>query len=67
MPRIGHAAGDEDEADSRPLIPFSTYRCPNEPPCPHPALAHDIEDYDAMQPVCCADGCTCGRANTFRD
>jgi hypothetical protein len=43
-----------------PLIPFSTYPRPNEPPCPHPALVHDIEDWEDMVPRCCAEGCGCG-------
>lgn len=35
-------------------------RCPNNPPCPHAGLFHDIEDYDDPVPRCCAGGCSCG-------
>jgi hypothetical protein len=35
-------------------------RCPNTPPCPHPALVHDIWDYDDPRSTCCIDGCRCG-------
>lgn len=35
--------------------------CPNEPRCPHPGVLHDIEDYDDLRPMCCAEDCTCGK------
>jgi hypothetical protein len=35
--------------------------CPNDPPCPHAALLHDIEDYDDPSPMCCVEGCDCGQ------
>jgi len=34
--------------------------CPNEPPCEHDGLVHDIEDYSDPLPRCCVDGCGCG-------
>lgn len=40
--------------------PAGGLRCPNEPPCPHPGLLHDIEDYDDPSPRCCVEGCSCG-------
>lgn len=39
---------------------MSWWRCPNDPPCPHGAVLHDIEDYDDDRPRCCAEGCDCG-------
>lgn len=36
--------------------------CPNDPPCPHGAVLHDVEDYDDPSPTCCAEDCSCGRA-----
>ena len=38
--------------------------CPNEPPCEHDGLVHDIEDYGDPLPRCCVDGCRCGAATT---
>jgi hypothetical protein len=38
-------------------LPFA---CPNEPPCPHPSLIHDIEDFDDETPRCCFEDCDCG-------
>lgn len=38
--------------------------CPNRPPCSHPALVHDIYDYDDPSPRCCMEGCDCGRDRT---
>jgi hypothetical protein len=35
--------------------------CPNDPPCPHPALVHDTDELNQPQPLCCAQGCDCGR------
>lgn len=35
--------------------------CPNVPRCPHPGTLHDIEDYDDLRPMCCAEDCTCGK------
>jgi hypothetical protein len=39
-------------------------RCPNVPPCPHPGLLHDIDDWDDPRPTCCMDGCSCGAGNS---
>jgi hypothetical protein len=36
------------------------WRCPNDPPCPHAGLFHDVEDFDDPSPRCCVDGCDCG-------
>jgi len=35
--------------------------CPNDPPCGHGAALHDIEDYGDDSPICCIEGCRCGR------
>ena len=37
------------------------WRCPNDPPCPHGAIVHDIYDDEDLVPRCCADGCDCGK------
>jgi hypothetical protein len=36
------------------------WRCPNEPPCPHGGLVHDVYDLEDEVPRCCAEGCMCG-------
>jgi len=36
------------------------YLCPNEPPCPHARLFHDVYDEEDEVPRCCAEGCRCG-------
>lgn len=43
------------------------WRCPNNPPCPHPGLLHDIEDLEDTSPTCCAEGCKCGRDSASLD
>lgn len=44
-----------------PLTPVPDGRCPNTPPCDHPAMIHDISgDPEDPRPMCCIDGCTCG-------
>ncbi|CRK59033.1 hypothetical protein [Alloactinosynnema sp. L-07] len=35
--------------------------CPNIPRCEHPAMAHDVADYADPRPMCCVDGCPCGK------
>lgn len=37
------------------------WRCPNDPPCPHPGVVHDVYDLDDETPTCCAEGCGCGQ------
>jgi hypothetical protein len=37
------------------------WRCPNDPPCPHGGMVHDIYDLEDTVPRCCAEGCDCGR------
>jgi hypothetical protein len=34
--------------------------CPNEPPCPHGAVVHDVEGLEDSRPACCVEGCYCG-------
>jgi hypothetical protein len=46
--------------DVRPEI-AGLLGCPNTPPCTHPALVHDTDELNAPQPLCCTQGCTCGR------
>src|SRR4030095_17221873 len=36
------------------------WRCPNDPPCTHGAVLHDITERDDPSPRCCVDGCDCG-------
>ncbi len=36
-------------------------QCPNELPCPHSGLAHDIWTPDDPRPICCVVGCNCGQ------
>lgn len=39
--------------------------CPNQPPCEHPSLIHDVSgDPEDPKPMCCADGCDCGQPAT---
>lgn len=35
--------------------------CPNDPPCPHAGIIHDIYDFEDEVPTCCAEGCGCGK------
>ena len=35
--------------------------CPNDPPCPHGRVLHDVEDFEDESPTCCVEGCDCGR------
>jgi hypothetical protein len=37
------------------------WKCPNQPPCPHAGVFHDIYDFDDDRPTCCEEGCTCGQ------
>lgn len=41
---------------------MSWWLCPNDPPCPHGAVFHDVEDYEDPSPTCCVEGCTCGHS-----
>lgn len=50
----------EERRDALGPRPGPWLACPNTPPCPHPGLIHDIEDYDDPSPTCCVDGCRCG-------
>lgn len=36
------------------------WKCPNDPPCPHGAVLHDVDELDDPLPRCCAEGCDCG-------
>jgi hypothetical protein len=43
-------------------------RCPNNPPCEHPSFIHDVSgDPEDPKPMCCADGCRCGRPDPGPD
>jgi hypothetical protein len=42
----------------------SWWFCPSDPPCPHPGLVHDIYLPEDPRPMCCMEGCTCGRPAT---
>lgn len=63
-PPPGSFAADMLPPDVRERLAASAaaFRCPNDPPCAHPGLLHDIEDYADPRPRCCADGCPCGAA-----
>jgi hypothetical protein len=37
------------------------WRCPNDPPCPHAGIIHDIHDAEDLVPRCCAEDCDCGK------
>jgi hypothetical protein len=37
------------------------WKCPNEPPCPHPGTVHDVYDLDDEVPTCCHEDCPCGK------
>lgn len=39
---------------------MSAFRCPNDPPCEHLGLLHDIYELGDPYPTCCTDGCRCG-------
>lgn len=39
---------------------MSWWLCPNDPPCPHGAIVHDIAEMDDEWPTCCVEGCSCG-------
>jgi hypothetical protein len=41
---------------------YSPFTCPNEPPCEHSGLLHDIWTLEEPLPTCCVEGCKCGRA-----
>jgi len=43
------------------------WRCPNDPPCPHPGTIHDIYDFDDEVPTCCVEECGCGKHPGRRD
>ncbi|ANN16219.1 hypothetical protein SD37_11585 [Amycolatopsis orientalis] len=46
----------------QPAEPTPDGRCPNTPPCEHPAMIHDVSgDPEDPKPMCCADGCACGQ------
>jgi hypothetical protein len=40
-----------------------TKPCPNDPPCPHPDVVHDIYAPDDPRPMCCILDCSCGKVN----
>lgn len=35
--------------------------CPNDPPCRHTGLLHDIDEPGDPSPACCVEGCPCGK------
>ena len=41
--------------------------CPNQPPCEHNGLVHEIDDWDDPSPRCCMDGCGCGAPSARSD
>lgn len=45
------------------------WACPNDPPCRHGGVIHDIYDDEDLVPRCCAEGCDCGedRASYLAD
>jgi hypothetical protein len=42
-----------------------SWACPNDPPCPHGSVVHDIYDYDDPLPTCCF--CDCGHDPALRE
>src|SRR5258708_1626559 len=49
------------EADT---VTAAWWQCPNNPPCPHGNLLHDIDSLEDPRPTCCVDGCNCGKRLT---
>lgn len=43
------------------------WSCPNDPPCQHAALFHDIEDCDDEHPMCTIEDCDCGGTPAEQD
>lgn len=41
--------------------PAGWWLCPNQPRCGHPAVLHDIGDYEDEAPRCCVPDCPCGQ------
>jgi hypothetical protein len=49
----------DDRGRTLPGVPG----CPNQPPCEHPAMIHDVSgDPEDPLPCCCSPGCDCGVA-----
>jgi hypothetical protein len=40
----------------------SPFACPNDPPCEHSGLLHDIWSMEELLFTCCVGGCECGHA-----
>jgi hypothetical protein len=40
--------------------PGSWWKCPNEPPCPHGGVVHDVHNLEDQVPRCCVEDCPCG-------
>jgi hypothetical protein len=57
-----YANAAHEEGDQM-LRPSDWWRCPNDPPCDHGAILHDINERDDPSPRCCVDGCDCGGSN----
>lgn len=39
---------------------MNAHACPNDPPCDHPGLLHDVYDAEDPYPTCCVGDCRCG-------
>lgn len=44
-----------------PGVPVAWWLCPNDPPCPHGSVLHDVNEMDDPRPTCGAEGCDCGQ------
>lgn len=51
------------EGQPQPVVPW--WLCPNDPPCPHASVLHDISERDDLVPRCCADDCRCGEGTAI--
>jgi hypothetical protein len=60
--RVVYHHADEEPENPGGVPAQQWLRCPNEPPCPHAAVVHDIYDYAKPSPRCCVLGCDCGRS-----
>jgi hypothetical protein len=47
-----------------PVPRHDLWACPNDPPCQHGSVLHDVDDWDDDRPMCCAEGCGCGKLVT---
>jgi hypothetical protein len=42
-------------------VSIQSWRCPNDPPCEHGVMLHDMWTVEDPQWTCCVESCDCGR------